>query len=254
MLQSLQNRGNSGFALNVLGELMNSPLRSGIYARIFAAAVFVTAAPASWSATIHLASGGEMEFTYQAVGTAPIVTVDDYILDVPGQYSFDGTFASSQEFLPVLSTLSSVGPYTFLDSYVFAVTEAASGNALTASLELGSLFDINNLQMRIYKVTGAGATLPVIGSLQPLILSGDVALVTPWIGPPIGQTTVVGTFYNITAGTYVLDIAGTAVGQNGGLYVGSLNLAPVPVPAAVWLLASGLGALGAAARRRRQRA
>jgi hypothetical protein len=218
------------------------------------AALLMLAAPVSWSATVNLNSGDEMEFTYQAVATTPgnysLITADDYVLAVPGQYSFDGNFNASQAALPYLSSLSSVGPYTFQDSYAFVITQSATGNVLTASLQLGSAFDISNLQMRIYKVVGS-PTLPVIGSLGSLISSGDVELVTGWIGPSSGQSSVVAAFNNISSGSYLLDIAGTAVGQFGGSYVGTLNLQPVPVPAAFWLLCSGLGAMGAATRHRR---
>jgi hypothetical protein len=54
----------------------------------------------------------------------------------------------------------------------------------------------------------------------------------------------------LAAGTYVLEIRGNVTGTSGGGYGGVLNLTPVPLPAALPLLLSGLGLIGAAARRR----
>ena len=61
-----------------------------------------------------------------------------------------------------------------------------------------------------------------------------------------------GTFLNLMApiapGSYHLHFNGTH-----GTYSGTLQfLAPVPLPAAAWLMVSGLAALGAFARRRRE--
>jgi len=56
---------------------------------------------------------------------------------------------------------------------------------------------------------------------------------------------------SLAAGTYSLEIRGTSVGAAaGGTYTGSLNLTPVPLPGALWMLASGLVLFGFAAGRR----
>jgi hypothetical protein len=54
----------------------------------------------------------------------------------------------------------------------------------------------------------------------------------------------------LTAGSYVLEIRGEVTGSSGGTYTGSLNLNPVPLPAALPLLLSGLGLLGGWIRKR----
>jgi PEP-CTERM motif len=54
----------------------------------------------------------------------------------------------------------------------------------------------------------------------------------------------------LAAGTYVLEIRGDVTGSSGGTYSGELNLNPVPLPAALPLLLSGLGLLGFARKRR----
>ena len=59
-----------------------------------------------------------------------------------------------------------------------------------------------------------------------------------------------GPSYAPPAGTYVLEIRGE--GSAGSSYAGALDLTPVPLPAAFWLLGSGLlVGLGSAGRRRR---
>lgn len=52
-------------------------------------------------------------------------------------------------------------------------------------------------------------------------------------------------------GLGLLDVAGIASGAGGGNYIGSPDLQPVPLPAALPLLLSGLGGLGVWGRRRR---
>ena len=64
-----------------------------------------------------------------------------------------------------------------------------------------------------------------------------------------GETTVLAPEM-LSAGTYVLEIRGTATGTNGGAYSGQLQLQPVPLPAALPLLLSGLGLVGSSFRRR----
>ena len=53
----------------------------------------------------------------------------------------------------------------------------------------------------------------------------------------------------LAAGTYVLEVRGMATGTSGGSYSGTLNVAPVPLPATLPLLLSGLGLLGGLLRR-----
>jgi hypothetical protein len=50
---------------------------------------------------------------------------------------------------------------------------------------------------------------------------------------------------------YELIITGTTTGVSGGAYAGVVAASPVPLPAAAWLLLSGLVGVGAMARRRR---
>jgi hypothetical protein len=48
----------------------------------------------------------------------------------------------------------------------------------------------------------------------------------------------------------VLEVRGDVTGTSGGSYAGTLNLQPVPLPAAAWLLISGFAGLVPLVRRR----
>ena len=52
------------------------------------------------------------------------------------------------------------------------------------------------------------------------------------------------------AGNYHAVVSGTTTGLSGGAYMISMTASPVPVPAAVWLLGSGLLGLVGVARRK----
>lgn len=207
------------------------------------------------AATVVLPSPGQFFWTAQFLGspsgntqTTPSGNFgNDYALSVPGQYSFNDSFSSPQSNVLTGAT-SPIGSYAFQDTYKFSISQAASGDALTVSLNLSvgtPVFDISNLQFRLYEVAS--------NAVQPgLTIPAGSTLVTAWKGTPGPSTgaAIQASFSGIQAGTYFLDVAGTADGSSGGTYVGQLNLAPVPLPAALPLLLSGLGLFGGLRRRR----
>jgi hypothetical protein len=211
------------------------------------------------SATIALPSPGQMFWTGQFVGssggntqTTPTGSFgSDYSLSVPGQYSFLDSFGNQASVLTGPGTSSPIGSYSFQDTYEFSLAQAASGDALTVSLNLGqgstATFNISDLQFRLYQVpAGTQPSLSLPAVFTP-VTNG-------WVGAsgPSNGASIQANFASIPSGTYFLDVAGTADGQNGGTYLGQLNLAPVPLPAALPLLLSGLGlGLAGAVRRRR---
>jgi hypothetical protein len=161
--------------------------------------------------------------------------------------------------LPVTDTYSNVlGPsagliagapapgFSFYDDFVFSVA-TSTVDAVTSTIDLGQLFSIENLQVRLYNASG-NPTSPVLGHPAGLLdawstgvnfsaggQSGTVAVLPP---------TMLG------AGTYVLQVRGNVTGTAGGSYAGALNLSPVPLPAGLPLMLSGLGLLGGMVRKR----
>jgi hypothetical protein len=220
----------------------------------FGLAALASSLPAG-AATVVLPSPGQMFWTAQFLGSSSGNTQttpsgnfgNDYMLSVPGQYNFNDSFSSPQSNVLTGVTPSTVGSYAFQDTYKFTVSQAASGDVLTVSLNLGTVaptFDISNLQFRLYEVTS--------NTVQPgLGIPPGSTVIKAWMGTsgPSNGTAIQANFSGIMPGTYFLDVAGTADGSSGGTYVGQLNLAPVPLPAALPLLLSGLGLFGALRQR-----
>ena len=130
---------------------------------------------------------------------------------------------------------------SFYDAFVFTVSPSQT-DSISSTINLGSTFDIDgsSFQERLYKYTG---TAPIVGPV-----SGAYDL---WTAPaPGGGTVAVLPDTYLGAGTYVLEVRGDVTGTSGGGYSGTLQLTPVPLPAALPLLLSGLGALGVLRRRR----
>lgn len=231
---------------------------------VFFAAISILSQAAS-ATSIPLNGSGTLNWTAQFLGnsggntqTTPGAPYgNSYSLSLPGQYSFSDTFSSPQTSplvdssnVPFEQSGSPVGEYSFQDTYAFSLSAPAVGDALVVSLDLGAgsgnLFDIANLQFRLYEV-------PSSSTIPGLTIPAGSTNVYNWTGKSGNDlgTVISTTFSNATSGTYFLDIAGTADGTSGGTYVGQLNLAPVPVGPALPMLVSGLAGLGFFARRRR---
>jgi hypothetical protein len=144
------------------------------------------------------------------------------------------------------------GPWNFYDDYVFTV---GSGGATiqSALISFSNMFSgINDLQARIIGVNGTFNAAANLGAPA----SGNT-LVDAWINTTMqaGVNTVNLNATPFGPGTYDLQIRGEVLGSppSGG-YGGSVTFTPtpVPLPAALPLLVSGLGLLGGVARRRRR--
>jgi hypothetical protein len=217
------------------------------------------------AATVNLTGSGQMAWTAQYLGSAggntqsapnanaSPPTGNNYALSLPGQYAFLDQFTSPQtSVLSGAGTGSSIGTYAFEDVYEFSLTAPAAGDALTTSLylqpstQLPSVFNIDNLQFRLFEVSSS-STPPSLG-----VPAGSTP-VTAWKGIAGNDNgaTISASFNNVSSGTYFLQVAGTADGTAGGTYVGQLNLSPVPIPAALPLLLSGVLGVGLLARRRK---
>lgn len=187
---------------------------------------------ASLSLTCSTSNGGSpYGYSTQVVNTPT----------VPGSYLFGNGFAGSTSPLPGsqpppdASSSWPAGGFGFYDDWVFTVSDVGI-NAISTTLDLGSL-QLSDLQVRLYSIDGN--TLPTLGKPSGTVISAWSA---PLSGPGYSGTVVVVPQSVLAAGTYVLEVRGNATGANGGSYSGSMNLtaAPVPLPAAAWLLMSGL--------------
>jgi hypothetical protein len=131
--------------------------------------------------------------------------------------------------------------FTFYDDFVFTVASSTL-DAATFLLNEGSTLAIDNLQMRLYSATGNAP--PVLGNAPAGLQAG-------WSNPisTSGASSNLATTM-LSSGTYVLEVRGDVVGTAGGSYAGIIDLQPVPLPAALPLMLSGLGLLGGLFRKR----
>jgi hypothetical protein len=158
-------------------------------------------------------------------------------LSVPGSYKFGHSVAYTTG--NVAGTTSG-----FYDDYIFTIP-AGQVDAITSSIDLSGILGISNLQVRLFSVTDASApgTTGNPGSFllekwSDVLSCGSNCNYTVNVLPP----------YPLTAGTYDLQVRGTAE-ASGGSFAGVLNTAPVPLPAAIVLLLSGLGVVGGIRRK-----
>jgi hypothetical protein len=139
--------------------------------------------------------------------------------------------------------------YGFYDDFYFSVPSGVAADSITSTIDLGSLLAINGLQVRLYDL--ANNPPPVLGTpAHGTLVSSWSTSITGGSGMT-GDVEVLNTTLN-QAGTYVLEVRGNVSGSSGGSYSGTLNIAPVPLPAALPLMLSALGMLGAIAGRRRR--
>jgi len=157
-------------------------------------------------------------------------------LATPGSYTYANTFGAGSGGGSVSSTLTD----GFYDDYVFTIT-GASADSVTSTINLGNILEIDGLQVALFAY-GAGQQVPVAGN--PLAAGWSQSLYGG-----VGTVAVIAPI-DLAPGSYALEVAGTVTGTAGGSYSGTLNLAPVPLPAAFPLLLSGLGAMGLWNRRR----
>jgi hypothetical protein len=117
----------------------------------------------------------------------------------------------------------------------------SSLNSISSTIDFGDLLRVSNLQVRLY----SGST--------PSLSPGGV--IDGWSTPLTSgtQTGIISVLPEtlLSAGDYILEVRGLADGEFGGSYSGVLNVTPVPVPAAVWLLLSGLVVVGGLSQMRK---
>ncbi len=188
------------------------------------------------------ASATTMNLSYEETGsTTPISNgVGINFTQLPASAGYTNTLGPSTGDIP------GAAGFSFYDDYVFTVA-AATADSVTTEINLGSL-SISNLEERIYSTAG-NSPLPIVGT--------PAGFSTDWTSPMIfaagtdetGMQTVLNPT-TLAAGTYVLEVRGEVAGT-GGTYSGVLDLNPVPLPAALPLLLSGVGLLGGLIRKHR---
>ena len=199
---------------------------------IVACALFTVPAPAeagTLTLTCQLLSPGS--------GTSCPATAPAYT--VPGQYNYVDSFSSptgsgtiSGSDIYGGSTYGSLGPAGFIDDYFFQISPA-SADAVSATISNGT-FAVSNLFARLYSLSANPGGL-VLTQPAGTVYYGDITDSGPATLVQINPVT-------LTAGSYVLEISGTASGPSGGSYTGTLNLkaSTVPLPPSFPLLLTGL--------------
>jgi hypothetical protein len=184
------------------------------------------------------AAAATLSYEETASGTTGSGTVTDY-----AHLPVSDFFGNNLD--PASGTLGAPADpgFTFYDDYVFTVANSTV-DAASFVLNEGATLAINDLQMRLYSVSGNN-TLPALGDSPAGLMAG-------WSNPisTDGSTSNLATTM-LSGGTYVLEVRGDVVGTAGGSYAGLIDLQPVPLPAALPLMLSGIGLLGGLVRKRR---
>jgi hypothetical protein len=159
--------------------------------------------------------------------TAAAETFDLGNYTAPDAISYDNSFSGPQS--------------QFTDWYSFSV-DGASYNGITASISFAQVFGINQLTTELYSGNIINDQINVISLITP----GETS--QTWFTNATQATSVIAPSY--ISGDYLIKISGVISGEHGGSYVGVANLAPVPLPPTLPLMAAGLGLLALIKRQR----
>jgi hypothetical protein len=192
-----------------------------------------TTAEAALDLSYQTTAGGTLSSGTTAGGVS--VTGAGTTISGPASFGYFDTFMTPT------SLIGSTG-FGFYDDYMFTIATSQVAS-VTTTINLGSALQVSNLSVRLfdtasYDLQGAGGA----PSLTPI--TGEIDATT---SGSLATLTAIG----LGAGTYVLEIRGVASGTSGGTYSGVLDVVPVPLPAGLPLLITGLGALGTMVRRAR---
>ncbi|HRH76347.1 MAG TPA: FxDxF family PEP-CTERM protein [Cellvibrionaceae bacterium] len=123
---------------------------------------------------------------------------------------------------------------SFTDWYAFSVP-AANFNGITASISFAQLFGLQ-LNSELYHGSLNGNQLNIGAPISSGVTSqthfGNAVQTTSVIQPTV-----------LSGGDYLIKVSGAVVGSLGGSYAGIANMAPVPLPPSMPLMAMGFGLL-----------
>jgi hypothetical protein len=151
---------------------------------------------------------------------------------VPGLYTYVNTFTAPDGDGAITGSSINGGSPGFIDAYFFQIVPAKA-DAVTAEISDGDDISTTNLFARLYTLSSNPQGL-VLGTPVGPVYNGLVT--TDANG---AQSVSIGQIM-LPAGSYVLEISGTANGTFAGGYTGSIDLVPVPLPASFPLLLAGL--------------
>lgn len=133
---------------------------------------------------------------------------------------------------PVEVGVSLTDPGEFSDTFTFTLSQASNLMSTAVSNNLGSLLQIENGMVKLFKEAGKEDTF--LGSFEFDGTTGSTWHAFTTDGP----------------GTYYYNVVGQATGSVGGYYSISSSAGPVPEPATLALTLAGLAAAGMMYRRR----
>jgi hypothetical protein len=199
-------------------------------------------------------SASAMSLSYERTGSGTVASGNQTTYsnthttsDSYGNSAFSDPAVFGQPTAPFFTDPHTGVSYGFYDDFVFTIGNGTV-DSITSTINLGTLSAISDLSVRLYNASQS-APLPVLAT-------PDGGAIDAWsnsmtFAPGLTGTVDVLSPKTLAAGTYVLEVRGNVTGTGGGSYAGTLNLTPVPLPAALPFLLSGLGIFGGLSRRLR---
>lgn len=197
-----------------------------------------------------------MAFSVTSAQAANIVPNDQLVSSFGSDFYFPTTGAVTNlplngsrtfgKFIP--GSIFGLTPLTQNPNYSFAnfidihISAPSLLNGVFVSLDQIPQFKITNFQVNIF--SGPGFT-KLLSPANPLVLSSTNTTVGPLHKAVLATTA-------LPVGDYTIQVLGLVKGTYGAGWTGSINTvpAPVPVPAAVWLLGSALTSVVVTRRRK----